>query len=150
MPEPFEYTPMRAIRSGPDPDDVLRAVDMLLAAERPVIYAGQGIHYAQAWDELVELAEHLQIPVTTTLSGKSAFPENHPLALGCANRSQPKAVMTYLREADLIFGVGCSFSFTPFGIRMPAGKKILHVDAGREGCEQGCGVRFRAGRRCEA
>ncbi len=126
VPEPFEYTPTRAIRSGPDPDDVLRAVDMLLAAEHPVIYAGQGIHYAQAWDELVELAEHLQIPVTTTLSGKSAFPENHPLALGCANRSQPKGVMTYLREADLIFGVGCSFGFTPFGIRMPAGKKILH------------------------
>jgi thiamine pyrophosphate-dependent acetolactate synthase large subunit-like protein len=92
----------------------------------PVIYAGQGIHYAQAWDELISLAEHLQIPVTTTLTGKSAFPENHPLALGCANRSQPKPVMTHLRAADLIFGIGCSFTFTPFGIRMPDGKKILH------------------------
>ncbi len=126
FPGPLNYTPIRAIRSGPDPDDVKRAVDILTEAERPVIYAGQGIHYAQAWDELVQLAEKLQIPVTTTLTGKSAFPEDHPLALGCANRSQPKAVITYLNDADVIFGIGCSFGFTPFGIRMPAGKKIIH------------------------
>jgi thiamine pyrophosphate-dependent acetolactate synthase large subunit-like protein len=127
LPEPLDYTPARTIRSGPDPDDVKRAVDLLVEAEHPVIYAGQGIHYAQAWDELVQLAEKLQIPVTTTLTGKSAFPEDHPLALGCANRSQPKAVMTFLRDSDLIFGIGCSFTFTPFGIRMPAGKRIMHA-----------------------
>lgn len=127
LPEPLDYTPSRSIRSGPDPDDVKRAVDLLLEAEHPVIYAGQGIHYAQAWPELVELAERLQIPVTTTLTGKSAFPEDHPLALGCANRSQPKGVMTFLRDSDLVFGIGCSFSFTPFGIRMPASKKIMHA-----------------------
>ncbi len=127
MPDSLEYTPTRSLRFGPDPDDVKRAVDLLLDAEHPVIYAGQGIHYAEAWDELVQLSEKLQIPVTTTLSGKSAFPEDHPLALGCANRSQPKAVMTYLRDSDLIFGIGCSFGFTPFGIRMPEGKRILHA-----------------------
>ena len=54
----------------------------LVAAERPVIYAGQGVHYAQAWPELRELAELLEAPVTTSLQGKSAFPENHPLSLG--------------------------------------------------------------------
>ncbi len=127
VPEPLAYTPTRKLRSGPDPDDVRRAVDMLLEAERPVIYAGQGIHYAQAWPQLQALAERLQIPVMTTLTAKSAFPENHPLALGCANRSQPNAVMQFLREADLVFGIGCSFTITPFGIRMPPGKTILHA-----------------------
>jgi len=85
------------------------------------------VHYAQAWPELQSLAEKLQIPVMTTLSGKSAFPEDHALALGCANRTHPKAVMELLREADLVFGVGCSFTITPFGIRMPKGKTILHA-----------------------
>ena len=58
--------------------------------KRPVIYAGQGVHYAQAWPQLRELAELLEAPVTTSLQGKSAFPENHPLSLGSGGRSIPK------------------------------------------------------------
>jgi len=101
-------------------------MDTLLEAERPVIYAGQGIHYAEAWDQLRALAEHLAIPVVTSLEGKSAFPEDHPLALGSGGRAIPKAVHTFLQQADLIFGIGCSFTETNFGVTMPLGKTIIH------------------------
>lgn len=121
------HRPVTAVRSGPDPVAVTAAAHMLVAARAPVIYAGQGIHYARAWDELRQLADLLDAPVTTSLSGKSAFPEKHPLALGCANRAQPKAVIEFLNDADLIFGIGCSFSTTSFGIPMPAGKPIIHA-----------------------
>ncbi len=61
----------------------------LIAAERPVIYAGQGVHWAEAYDELKELAELLAIPVCTSLEGKSAFNETHPLSLGLRRRRHP-------------------------------------------------------------
>jgi len=125
--EPLDYTPTYSVRSAPDPRDVDRAAEALLAAERPVIYAGQGVHYARAWDELRGLAELLEAPVTTSLEGKSAFPENHPLSLGSGGRSLPGPVHQHMQDADLIFGVGCSFSRTGFGIQMPAGKTYVHA-----------------------
>src|SRR5919199_3645999 len=77
--EPIRYTKAPKLRGGPDPQDVSRVAEVLVAAERPVIYAGQGVHWAKAWDSLKALAELLEAPVTTSLEGKSAFPENHPL-----------------------------------------------------------------------
>jgi acetolactate synthase I/II/III large subunit len=100
---------------------------VLVAAQRPVIYAGQGVHYAQAWPRLRELAELLEAPVTTSLQGKSAFPENHPLSLGSGGRSIPKTVHHFLQEAEVIFGIGCSFATTNYGVAMPAGKRIVHA-----------------------
>ncbi len=123
----FAYEPAPAARSAPDPAAVRSVAEVLRSAERPVIYAGQGVHYAQAWDELRVLAEQLQIPVTTSLQGKSAFPEDHPLALGSGGRAVPRAVHQFLHEADVIFGIGCSFAATGFGIAMPAGKTIIHA-----------------------
>ena len=123
----FSYQPVKRLRYGPDPADVEQAADMLVEAQRPVIYAGQGVHYAKGWDALKQLAELLEAPVTTTLNGKSAFPETHPLSLGSANRSHTRAVGEFLNDADLIFGIGCSFSITSFGVRMPAGKTIIHA-----------------------
>ena len=95
---------------------------VLAEAERPVIYAGQGVHYAEAYRELQELAELLAIPVCTSLPGKSAFDETHPLALGSGGNAHPKTVAHFLRQADVIFGIGCSFSETAFGIAIPTGK----------------------------
>ena len=97
-----------------------------VAAERPVIYAGQGVHYAKAWEGLRALAELLECPVTTSLQGKSAFPENHALSLGSGGRSVPKTVRQFLDDADVIFGIGCSFSITNYGVKMPKGKRIVH------------------------
>jgi acetolactate synthase-1/2/3 large subunit len=101
--------------------------EVLVNAERPVIYAGQGIHYAKAWDELRTLAELLEAPVATSLNGKSAIAENHPLALGAGGRAFPETVYRYLHDADVIFGIGCSFTTSSFAIPMPKGKTIVHA-----------------------
>jgi len=125
--EPLDYEPTLATRSGPDPTAVVSVAEVLGNAERPVIYAGQGVHYARAWEELRELAELLNIPVTTSLQGKSAFPEDHPLSLGSGGRSRPKQVHQFLHDADVIFGIGCSFALTAFGLQMPRDKVIIQA-----------------------
>ena len=125
--EPFEPAPVPIVRYGPDSASIEAAADALLDAECPVIYAGQGVHYAQAWDSLKALAELLAAPVTTSLAGKSAFPENHALALGSGGRAIPKPVHHFLQKTDLIFGIGCSFTRTGFGVRIPEGKRVIHA-----------------------
>ena len=127
IPEPIAYEPVMSVRSGPDPQDIERAAGVLASAKRPVIYAGQGVHYARAWGELRRLAEQLAAPVTTSLQGKSAFPENHPLALGSGGLAIPKPVHTFLHEADVIFGIGCSFTRTNFGVAIPEGPTVVHA-----------------------
>ena len=82
VPEPLNYTPVLRTRYGADPVHVKEAAALLMSAKRPVIYAGQGVHYAKAWPQLKRLAERLAIPVCTSLGGKSSFPETHPLSLG--------------------------------------------------------------------
>ena len=126
VPEGWVHEPAYVARCAPDPADVENAAAVLAAADNPVIYAGQGVHYAQAWEELKNLAEAWNIPVTTSLEGKSAFPENHPLSLGSGGRANPRAVKRFLEEADVILGVGCSFALTGFGVPMPRGKTIIH------------------------
>src|SRR6202012_1297944 len=80
----------------------------------------------KAWPQLKKLAERLATPVTSNLGGKSSFPETHPLSLGSARPRRPGAVPKFLGEADVIFGIGCSFTETSFGIAMPKGKTIIH------------------------
>ena len=127
IPDDFTYVPSFKSRSAPDPLDVRKAAEVLAGAKSPVIYAGQGVHFAKAWDELKQLAEIWNIPVTTSLEGKSAFPEDHPLSLGSGGRSIPRAVHQFLDNADVIFGIGCSFALTGFGVPMPRGKNIIHA-----------------------
>ena len=127
LPGELVYEPVLSTRSGPDPEAVTKAAEMLTAAKRPVIYAGQGVHYARAWPQLKALAEQLAIPVCTSLEGKSAFPEDHPLSLGTGGLAMPRPVRSFLDRADLIFGIGCSFTETNFGVSMPKGKTVIHA-----------------------
>ena len=127
VPDSWTHSPSFKTRTAPDPAAVEEAAAVLAAAERPVIYAGQGVHYACGWDALKALAEAWNIPVTTSIEGKSAFPENHPLSLGSGGRSNPRTVTAWLKEADVILGVGCSFALTGFGVQMPRGKTIIHA-----------------------
>src|SRR5919197_1814920 len=127
VPEPLTYAPVPRTRSAPDPQAVAEVAERLVSAERPVIYAGQGVHYARAWQSLRELAELLEAPVTSSLQGKSAFPETHALSLGSGGRSISKQLYHFLTNADLIFGIGCSFATTNYGVAMPTGKKIVHA-----------------------
>ncbi len=124
-PASWSYTPTFSTRVAPDPQSVKQAAQVLMGAKRPVLYAGQGVHYARAWQELRDLAELLGIPVMTSIQGKSAFPENHPLALGSGGRSLPKPVHHFLKNADVIFGIGCSFSKGLCSAAIPQGKVIV-------------------------
>jgi acetolactate synthase-1/2/3 large subunit len=127
IPDDWSHAPSFTAKSAPDPADVATAAHVLAGAARPVIYAGQGVHWAKAWPQLRTLAETWNIPVTTSIEGKSAFPENHPLSLGSGGRANPRPVKRFLAEADVILGVGCSFALTGFGVGMPAGKTIIHA-----------------------
>ena len=126
LPGALDYTPVKGNRSAPDPQDVKEVAQVLLKASNPVIHAGQGTLYAEAWNELQELAELLQAPVMTTLPGKSAFPEDHPLALGASAVSTTKPISHFLQKADVVFGIGCSFTRTNYGKTIPSGKTMVH------------------------
>ena len=112
------YKPQRRSSPVADAGEIKELASLLLNAKAPVIVAGQGILYGQATQELVKLAELTQTPVMSTQDGKSAFPENHPLALGCGGNSRPDTVVHFLNKADVIIGLGTSFTrsnyITPF------------------------------------
>ncbi len=130
--EPFDYRPIISSRAAGDPNDIDKVAQLLVNARCPVIHAGQGVLYAEAWDELLEFAELLQAPVMTTLLGKSVFPENHPLSLGTGSRVMTKPVHHFLNKADVIFGIGCSFSRHSMSAKIPDGKTIVHATADAE------------------
>ena len=103
------------------------AARRLAAARHPVILAGQGVLYAGATAELVELAELTGAPVATTLNGKSAFPENHPLSLGTAARTRPAMVDEHYARADLILGVGTSFTRSLYITPLPGAAALGQI-----------------------
>ena len=123
----LNYKPVVGSRSAPDPAAVRQAAKSLVEADRPVIYAGQGVHWADAYAELKELAELLAAPVCTSLEGKSCFDETHPLALGSGGAAIPGQLRHFLDKSDVILGIGCSFSETTFGVGMPLGKRVIHA-----------------------
>ena len=119
----FSYKPVKGWKPAGDPRDVEVAVRALLAAKNPVIYVGQGVFWADACKELREFVELVQAPVVTTLVGKSAFPEDHPLSVGFI-RGDP--VVHFLEKADLVFSVGSGLNQnTTMAPRIPAGKTVV-------------------------
>jgi len=121
------YAPVAGARTMAAPADVSDAVTAILAARQPLFHAGLGILYAEATPELVELAELVQAPVMTTLSGKSAFPEDHPLSIGSGGMAWPRAVTACLAEADCLFGAGASLSISSFAAPIPRGKVAVQL-----------------------
>jgi acetolactate synthase I/II/III large subunit len=121
------YRPVKGSRSQGNIDDVTKAAKALFDAKNPVILAGQGVLYAEGCDDLLELSELLDIPVMTTLEGKSAFPEDHPLALGSAALTNPGTVVEFLGRADVVLAVGCSLTKHAMAITIPPGKMIIQV-----------------------
>lgn len=125
---PADYRAVRAARSAGDARDIDEAARLLLDAACPIVLAGQGVLYAEATPELVELAELLQLPVMTTVDGKSAFPEDHPLALGSGGSVFTGQGRHFLMKSDLVLGIGCSL--TRHGVVTPPlapDKKIVHA-----------------------
>ncbi|MGF6177981.1 thiamine pyrophosphate-requiring protein [Ensifer sp. 4252] len=123
----FNYVSPRRSAPVPDANELAELANALVRAKSPVIYAGQGVLYSRAWDELKALAELVGAPVLTTVNGKSAFPENHPLALGTGGKSRPATVDEFLKRADLVVAVGTSLVRSAYVTAIPAGKTIAHI-----------------------
>jgi acetolactate synthase-1/2/3 large subunit len=121
-------------RCGADPEGVVKAVDMLLGAERPTIIVGQGVRYGGAAEELLKLAERLQIPVAASASGLGAIDCSHPLALGLVARAGHYQANHATRQADVLLAMGMRFddrtssSWIPgYSFTIPP-TRLIHVD----------------------
>ena len=122
-------------RAAPDAADIERAADILLNARYPVMNVGGGVLAAEAWDEALELAELMAMPVASTLVGKGAFPENHPLSVGGGvyPKSRYASGASYIvnRRADAVLAVGNSFRLpnATDGRPIPDGVSLIHINA---------------------
>jgi acetolactate synthase-1/2/3 large subunit len=119
----------RPVTEG-DPALIREAAELLLTAERPVIYAGGGILKARAADALRELAERTGIPVVTTLMARGCFPDSHPLCLGMPGMHGNYTAVTAMQKSDLLIALGSRFDDRVTG-RVDAfapGAKVIHVD----------------------
>ncbi len=121
------YQSPKPATMGGNAQDILEAAKVLLDAEHPVVHAGQGVLYAEATDELIELAELIQAPVMTTMAGKSAFPEKHPLALGSGSGVMSRPVYHFMSRADVVFGIGTSLTKHGMVMNVPGGKTLIHA-----------------------
>nr|MDO8135838.1 thiamine pyrophosphate-binding protein [Candidatus Njordarchaeum guaymaensis] len=106
------------------------ATERLLSADRPVILCGGGVVWSSASEQVKILAERLQIPVTTTQNGRGVFPEDHPLALGVGGwYGGNSAADEALEEADVILGVGCTFSsLTTYNFTSPIKAETIQIN----------------------
>ena len=134
--ETLRYEPVGPGRkAAPDHRDIDRAAEILLNARLPIMNVGGGVLAAEAWDEVLELAELLAMPVASTLVGKGAFPENHPLSLGGGVYPHSKyasgAALVINRKADAVLAVGNSFRLpnATDGRPIPPGVKLVHINA---------------------
>jgi acetolactate synthase-1/2/3 large subunit len=119
------------VRSGePHPYSIKKALSLIIASEKPLIIAGGGVIISGASEELLKFAEMMLAPVATTLMGKGAIPETHPLSLGMIGmHGRPEANMA-ANEADLIIAVGMRFNDRTIGKMDKFGEsaKIVHID----------------------
>ena len=133
-PKPEEWSANISCRCGADPEGVTKAVDMLLAAERPVILIGQGVKYGGAAADLKALAEKLDIPVAWSASGTGGIDSSHRLALGLVARNGPYQANHAARQADVLLALGVRFddrtssSWLPgYSFTIPP-TRLIHVD----------------------
>jgi acetolactate synthase-1/2/3 large subunit len=133
-PKPEEWSANISCRCGADPEGVEKALDLLLAAERPVILVGQGVKYGGAAADLLALAETLQIPVACSASGIGAIDASHPLGLGLVARNGPYHANHATRQADVLLALGVRFddrtssSWLPgYSFTIPP-TRLIHVD----------------------
>jgi thiamine pyrophosphate-dependent acetolactate synthase large subunit-like protein len=113
-------------RQSPEAGAISAAVDALLAADKPVIWAGAGVLFSGATDALRELAELTATPVFCTMPGKSAMDERHPLALGAGSGTTTQAAHVWLSDSDVLLGLGTSLTRSPYGQAIRGAKTIIH------------------------
>ena len=110
----------------PSQGDIREAVNALLQAKKPLIWAGAGVMFADATAELLALAELLEVPVYTSMPGKSGFDERHPLSVGCGGLTVTKPARQWLDDCDVLLAIGTSLTDSPYGQSIPAGKFLIH------------------------
>ncbi len=112
------------------PKQIKKAVELIMKSERPIILAGGGVRISNAHPEVLELAEKIPAFVVTTLMGKGAIPEEHPLSLGFIGMHGTKYGNLAVMDADLIIAVGCRFSDRTVGKfdEFAPNAKIIHID----------------------
>lgn len=133
IPEPeLSGYPIKRMISAGNPADITEAIRILCEARRPVLFVGQGVLWARATDELRVFAEFLNLPVMTTILGKSAFPENHALALGSAGPGTTAAVEHFLGKADVVLALGAGLTRSLASTEVPKGKIIIQVTGDAE------------------
>ena len=113
-----------------DPALIEAAARLILAAERPVLYAGGGILKARGAEALRALAELTGIPVVTTLMGRGSIPDDHPLCLGMPGMHGNYTAVMSMQESDLLIALGSRFDDRVTGklSEFAQGAKIIHVD----------------------
>ncbi len=124
--ESMNYTSPAAPRHQPSKSDLQDAVKALLGAKNPLIWAGAGVMSADATDQLREFAELVDVPVFTTMPGKSAFDERHPLSLGSGGMTATRAARQWIDNCDVLFAIGASLTSSPYAQAIPEGKFVIH------------------------
>ena len=129
---PVDGVSMRGYHPWTDPDiqNVERAIETLIRADKPIILAGGGTIISSAFAELQAVAEMLSIPVVTTFKGKGAFPENHPLSMGPIGMHGHAEANKIITEADCVLAVGTRFSDRSVGTfeDFESRRTIIHID----------------------
>ena len=110
----------------PSQNDTRDAVKYLMKAKKPLIWAGGGVLMSGASKELKKLVEFTGIPVFTTMQGKSAFDERHPLSLGAGCGTTTLAAHNWLKNSDVVLVLGSSLTRTPYGQVLSSEKTLLH------------------------
>ncbi|MCY3657051.1 MAG: thiamine pyrophosphate-requiring protein [Chloroflexi bacterium] len=128
----LDYTPPAMVRQAPEPEAVEAAASLLLEAERPLIWSGGGVLFARATAQLRELAELLDVPVFTSMPGKSSFDERHPLSVGAGVGTTTLAAHKRIGEADVLLALGTSLTRTGYGQSIRPGTRIIHNTASVE------------------
>jgi acetolactate synthase-1/2/3 large subunit len=132
VPEPLDLPGYQPAHEG-DPADVRRAVEMMLSARRPVLYAGGGVVHSNGAEELHRLAARLRFPVTPTLMGLGVFPTGDPLCLGMLGMHGTYAANMAISDADLIVAIGVRFDDRVTGAldKFAPHADVIHVDIDR-------------------
>ena len=121
------YKKIQFARSMASNEEITNISKIILSAKSPIIIAGAGVLYSEATKELAEFAELLQIPVMTTMEGKSSISErNHPLALGSGSGVMSDPVVHFLKKSDVVIALGTSLTKHPMVTTIPPGKIIIH------------------------
>ena len=113
-----------------DADRVNQAIELIRAAERPVLYVGGGTLKSHASPQLLAFAERTGIPVVTTLMARGAFPDSHPQHLGMPGMHGMYSAVTAIQKSDLLISLGARFDDRVTG-KIPAfapNAKVIHVD----------------------